>query len=164
MNQDTPITINPESKKANRAFQKRIFYVEDDQDSATMMTIILTQAGYDVTVARTLEGCLESIKGGDFDLILLDNWLKGRRKALWISKSELIEDARRDWSALGQERLLIQPLARFRQARTDTVIAFTYRCCHIWNMNRCIRFFARSTLARASSASSTPTVIPGTST
>ena len=76
MNKDTPITINQESKKANRAFQKRIFYVEDDQDSATMMTIILNQAGYDVTVARTLEGCLETIKGGDFDLILLDNWLK----------------------------------------------------------------------------------------
>ena len=39
----------------------------------------------------------------------------GRRRALWISKSDaLIEDARRDWSALGQERLLVQPLSRFR--------------------------------------------------
>ena len=54
-------------------------------------------------------------KGRQVAGIILDNWLKGRRKALWISKSELIEDARRDWSALGQERLLIQPLARFRQ-------------------------------------------------
>ncbi|HEY1245444.1 MAG TPA: strawberry notch family protein [Hyphomicrobiaceae bacterium] len=55
-------------------------------------------------------------KGRQVAGIILDNWVKGRRKALWISKSEtLIEDARRDWSALGQERLLIQPLARFRQ-------------------------------------------------
>jgi predicted RNA methylase len=55
-------------------------------------------------------------KGRQVAGIILDNWLKGRRRALWISKSEaLIEDARRDWSALGQERLLIQPLARFRQ-------------------------------------------------
>ena len=55
-------------------------------------------------------------KGRQVAGIILDNWLKGRRKALWVSKSEaLIEDARRDWSALGQERLLIQPLARFRQ-------------------------------------------------
>jgi predicted RNA methylase len=55
-------------------------------------------------------------KGRQVTGIILDNWLKGRRRALWISKSEaLIEDARRDWSALGQERLLIQPLARFRQ-------------------------------------------------
>lgn len=48
--------------------------------------------------------------------MLLDNWLKGRRRAVWISKSDkLLEDAQRDWSALGQKRLLITPLARFRQ-------------------------------------------------
>jgi predicted RNA methylase len=72
-------------------------------------------------------------KGRQVAGIILDNWLKGRRKALWISKSELIEDARRDWSALGQERLLIQPLARFRQGtpiRLDGGILFvtTPRC------------------------------------
>src|SRR6266849_6850181 len=55
-------------------------------------------------------------KGRQVAGILLDNWLKGRRRAVWISKSDkLIEDAQRDWSALGQERLLITPLARFRQ-------------------------------------------------
>ncbi len=55
-------------------------------------------------------------KGRQVAAIILDNWLKGRRRALWISKSDkLIEDAQRDWSALGQERLLIQPLSRFRQ-------------------------------------------------
>ncbi|PWB81375.1 MAG: methylase [Methylocystaceae bacterium] len=55
-------------------------------------------------------------KGRQVAGVLLDNWFKGRRRALWISKSDkLIEDAQRDWSALGQERLLIQPLARFRQ-------------------------------------------------
>ena len=55
-------------------------------------------------------------KGRQVAGILLDNWLKGRRKALWISKSDkLMEDAQRDWSALGQERLLITPLSRFRQ-------------------------------------------------
>jgi hypothetical protein len=41
---------------------------------------------------------------------------KGRRKAVWISKSDkLIEDAQRDWSALGMERLLVTPLSRFPQ-------------------------------------------------
>ncbi|MCB4823112.1 strawberry notch-like NTP hydrolase domain-containing protein [Roseicella aerolata] len=55
-------------------------------------------------------------KGRQVAAVILDNWLKGRRRALWVSKSDtLIEDARRDWSALGQERLLIQPLSRFRQ-------------------------------------------------
>ena len=55
-------------------------------------------------------------KGRQVAGILLDNWLKGRRRAVWISKSDkLIEDAQRDWSALGQERLLVTPLSRFRQ-------------------------------------------------
>jgi hypothetical protein len=55
-------------------------------------------------------------KGRQAAGILLDNWLRGRRKAVWISKSDkLIEDAQRDWSALGQEKLLIVPQSRYRQ-------------------------------------------------
>jgi hypothetical protein len=55
-------------------------------------------------------------KGRQVAGIILDNWLKDRRRALWISKSDkLLEDAQRDWSALGQERLLVTPLSRFRQ-------------------------------------------------
>ncbi|WP_454651287.1 strawberry notch-like NTP hydrolase domain-containing protein [Bradyrhizobium liaoningense] len=55
-------------------------------------------------------------KGRQVAGILLDNWLKGRRRAVWISKSDkLIEDAQRDWSALSMERLLVTPLSRFRQ-------------------------------------------------
>jgi predicted RNA methylase len=68
-------------------------------------------------------------KGRQVAGIILDNWLKGRRRAVWISKSDkLIEDAQRDWSALGQERLLVTPLARFRQGtpiRLDQGILFT---------------------------------------
>ena len=68
-------------------------------------------------------------KGRQVAGILLDSWLKGRRRAVWISKSDkLIDDAQRDWSALGQERLLVTPLARFRQGtpiRLDEGILFT---------------------------------------
>ncbi len=68
-------------------------------------------------------------KGRQVAGIILDNWLKGRRRAVWISKSDkLIEDAQRDWSALGQERLLVTPLARFRQGtpiRLDEGVLFT---------------------------------------
>jgi predicted RNA methylase len=57
-------------------------------------------------------------KGRQVAGILLDNSLKGRRRAIWISKSDkLIEDAQRDWSALGQEKLLIVPQSRFRQGK-----------------------------------------------
>jgi predicted RNA methylase len=55
-------------------------------------------------------------KGRQVAGIILDNWLKGRRRAVWLSVSDrLLEDAQRDWSALGQERLLVTPLSRFRQ-------------------------------------------------
>ena len=41
-------------------------------------------------------------KGRQVAAIILDNYHKGRRKALWLSKSKtLIEDARRDWKAVG---------------------------------------------------------------
>lgn len=57
-------------------------------------------------------------KGRQAAGIILDNWLQGRRRHLWISKSEtLIEDAQRDWSALGHEKLLVTPLSRFRQGK-----------------------------------------------
>jgi hypothetical protein len=55
-------------------------------------------------------------KGRQVAGVVLDNWLKGRRKALWISKSDkLLEDAQRDWAALGQEKLQIVPQSRFKQ-------------------------------------------------
>ncbi|WP_198672095.1 strawberry notch family protein, partial [Pseudogemmobacter bohemicus] len=61
-------------------------------------------------------------KGRQSAGIILDNWLRGRRKAVWISKSDkLIEDAQRDWSALGQEKLLITPLSRFAQGKAITL-------------------------------------------
>ena len=68
-------------------------------------------------------------KGRQVAGFLLDNWLKGRRRAVWISRSDkLIEDAQRDWSALGMERLLVTPLSRFRQGtpiRLSEGILFT---------------------------------------
>jgi predicted RNA methylase len=61
-------------------------------------------------------------KGRQSAGIMLDNWLQGRRKAVWISKSDkLIEDAQRDWSALGMERLLVTPLSRFPQGAPITL-------------------------------------------
>ncbi|WP_298307302.1 strawberry notch family protein [Reyranella sp.] len=61
-------------------------------------------------------------KGRESASIVLDNWMQGRRKAVWISKSDkLIEDAQRDWSALGMERLLVTPLSRFPQGKSITL-------------------------------------------
>lgn len=55
-------------------------------------------------------------KGRQVAGIILDNWLKGRRRAVWVSKSDkLVEDARRDWMALGGKESDIVPLAKFKQ-------------------------------------------------
>ncbi|MGB3928369.1 MAG: strawberry notch family protein [Sphingobium sp.] len=53
-------------------------------------------------------------KGREGAGIILDQWNRGRRRAIWISRSSaLIEDARRDWSALGGVPIDIQPLDAF---------------------------------------------------
>ena len=68
-------------------------------------------------------------KGRQVAAIILDNWLKGRKRALWISKSDkLIEDAERDWTAIGGYRSDLVPLSRFRQGAAialDEGILFT---------------------------------------
>lgn len=57
-------------------------------------------------------------KGRQVAGIILDNWLSGRRRAVWVSKSDkLLEDARRDWMALGGRESDIVPLAKFRQGK-----------------------------------------------
>ncbi|NER48587.1 MAG: methylase, partial [Symploca sp. SIO1A3] len=54
-------------------------------------------------------------KGRQVAGVILDNWLSGRTKALWISKSDkLIEDARRDWIALGGKDTDIISLSRYK--------------------------------------------------
>ncbi len=55
-------------------------------------------------------------KGRQCSGILLDRWLRGQTKALWISKSsKLIEDARRGWCSLGGSEHDIIPLSKFGQ-------------------------------------------------
>lgn len=55
-------------------------------------------------------------KGRQVAGVILDNWFAGRRRAVWLSKSDkLIEDAVRDWTALGGQASDIVPLARFKQ-------------------------------------------------
>ena len=55
-------------------------------------------------------------KGRQVAAIILDNRLRGRKRALWLSQSDkLLEDARRDWTALGGIESDVIPLGNFRQ-------------------------------------------------
>ncbi|MBD2302839.1 strawberry notch-like NTP hydrolase domain-containing protein [Nostoc sp. FACHB-190] len=70
-------------------------------------------------------------KGRQCAGIILDNWCQGRRKAIWISKSAtLIEDARRDWYALGGSERDIIDLSKIKLGEpipfTQGVLFCTY--------------------------------------
>ena len=55
-------------------------------------------------------------KGRQVAAVILDNRLKGRARSLWLSQSDkLLEDARRDWAALGGSEDDVIPLGKFRQ-------------------------------------------------
>ena len=70
-------------------------------------------------------------KGRQVAAIVLDRWLRGTRRALWLSQSDkLLEDARRDWTAIGGRADDVIPLARFRQGaeipQTGGILFATY--------------------------------------
>jgi len=70
-------------------------------------------------------------KGRECAGLILVNWLSGRRKAVWVSKSAtLIEDAVRDWIDLGGSPADIQPLSKWKPDQTvtmgDGIIFVTY--------------------------------------
>ena len=55
-------------------------------------------------------------KGRQVAAVVLDQWLRGRKRALWLSQSDkLVEDARRDWTALGGRDEDVIALGKFRQ-------------------------------------------------
>lgn len=70
-------------------------------------------------------------KGRQVAGIIMDNWLHGRKRAVWVSKSDkLLEDARRDWMAIGGSESDIVPLAKFKQGKdiklTQGILFVTY--------------------------------------
>ena len=70
-------------------------------------------------------------KGRQVAAVILDGWLRGRKRALWLSQSDkLLEDARRDWTALGGREDDLIPLADFRQGaeipRSTGILFATY--------------------------------------
>ena len=55
-------------------------------------------------------------KGRQVAAIVLDQWLRGRKRALWLSQSDkLLEDTRRDWCAIGGHEHDVIPLGKVRQ-------------------------------------------------
>lgn len=54
-------------------------------------------------------------KGRQIAGVILEQWLRGNRRHIWLSRNEaLIEDARRDWAALAGIAIDVQPLSRWK--------------------------------------------------
>ena len=53
-----------------------ILYVEDDDDSCLMMTVLMETSGIDVTCVQGMTDVLELPNKDRFDLFLLDLWLR----------------------------------------------------------------------------------------
>ena len=70
-------------------------------------------------------------KGRQLSAIILDNFNQGRKKALWISKSQnLYEDAQRDWKDLGGNPKEVYSLSKVKKANDipygDGILFGTY--------------------------------------
>ena len=76
-------------------------------------------------------------KGRQVSAIILDRWLRGTKRALWLSQSDkLLEDARRDWSAIGGRDEDVIPLSKVRQGPTSPIRKASSsppmpRCAHL---------------------------------
>ncbi len=68
-------------------------------------------------------------KGRQIAAVVADNMAQGRVRALWLSRNDaLLEDARRDWSAIGGGAHDIVPLSSWKQGdaiRLDRGVLFT---------------------------------------
>ena len=61
-------------------------------------------------------------KGRQVAGVILDNWLKGRKRAIWVSKSSTLEtDSNRDMSALCGDKIKITSLSKFKQGADITL-------------------------------------------
>jgi CheY-like chemotaxis protein len=56
---------------------KRILCVDDDEDTCTMLSVFLSQAGFEVVSTQSGVEGLNLARGEKFDLYLLDLWFKG---------------------------------------------------------------------------------------
>lgn len=70
-------------------------------------------------------------KGREIAGIILDNFLQGRKKAVWVSeKAKLITDAKRDWKGLGQDANQIFNLGKVKTGESvgagDGILFATY--------------------------------------
>jgi DNA-binding response OmpR family regulator len=91
--------------------KKRILCIDDDEDTCTMLTAFLAQAGFEVIAAHSAAVGLDIANRETFDLYLLDLWFKDG------GKTELFERIRH----FDSDTPIIVYSADARQATRETL-------------------------------------------
>jgi DNA-binding response OmpR family regulator len=55
--------------------RKQILCVDDDEDTRSMMSVLLDHYGYEAVIAASVSDALESARSGGIALCILDHWL-----------------------------------------------------------------------------------------
>ena len=64
--------VNEKDLEKTKSFQKKILYVEDHEDTAEGVKLILKKAGFEIDVALSGKDGINKAKSNHFDLFLLD--------------------------------------------------------------------------------------------
>lgn len=59
------------------SYKGRILCTEDDADTRDLITVVLTQHGFEVVCTQDTEEAIDLAKTQAFDLYLVDNWMPG---------------------------------------------------------------------------------------
>jgi DNA-binding response OmpR family regulator len=54
-----------------------VLYIEDDEDTLELVTLLLRQGDYEVVGAEDYDDALSKARARQFDLFLIDNWMSG---------------------------------------------------------------------------------------
>jgi DNA-binding response OmpR family regulator len=66
----------PKENSMKPPIRPRVLYVEDDEDSCEMMSILLDISGIDVTYTHGIQTTMKLPDKSEFDLFLIDHWMK----------------------------------------------------------------------------------------
>lgn len=118
--------------EAHSTFLPKWFTINDEEGAGCLKPVSAdTQDAFQLRQGWFLGDGTGAGKGRQVAGIILDNVLQGRKRALWVSKSAtLFEDAKRDWTALGQPDDTLFELASCGQGKTipnrDGILFTTY--------------------------------------
>ena len=66
------VTVTNSTDGKNGSVKGRILFLDDNEDTCELLDLVLSQAGYEIVIGRSIAEGLQLIKGKPFDMILLD--------------------------------------------------------------------------------------------